>query len=500
MSKLKIGDWKKADINPRLLVFSFVFFVGLMYSFTQPIYGVSDEPAHAVKAVATGHGEITGPTVIGQFGYSAEEYKVAEAYNSIWNFVCYNGDVNVTPACSEELSRDKNLVPVASTAGSYPLIYYATIGWIANLAVGPWGIYLMRTATSLIVALLLGMSFAQSLKFLSMSRAILATFIAFTPAVAAFSGTVNPFSVEVSAATLFWTSSIAIFTSLEKQKLFDSKVLLVISGTLLALVRPVSFVWIGLIELFLLLFFLKLPVNKFNSDGKIFQVAIASGAFLLSVAVNFSRNGVTSFGAAGAAGGNMTGNMRISLERSDDYFRQLFGFFGWTQFYPPVYVPIIFCGTAIYIGAKICNRSRRQVFSLSIFLFFIIFCPILLEGVRASSNGWGYQGRYILPVAVGIPFLYFVNGDSLVKAKENELDKKWPIYLIASGHLFALYHVARRFTVGLDGPYMWFKSPEWTGYGGVPLFVFLLMSTVLVVILLAQASSRTNVAKISAEN
>ena len=172
-------------------MFLFILIVSLMYAFTQPIYGVSDEPAHVVKAVASGRGEFVGPNVIGQFGYSATEYQIPAAYDSIWNFVCYNGDVNATPKCSEQLTNDRKLVPVATTAGNYPPLYYITVGWIGNVFVGPWGIYLMRIATSFIVALLLVLSFKQSLKFLSRSRAITASMIAFTPAVAAFSGTIR---------------------------------------------------------------------------------------------------------------------------------------------------------------------------------------------------------------------------------------------------------------------------------------------------------------------
>lgn len=484
-------------LSPTTLMFLFVLIVSLMYSFTQPIYGVSDEPAHVVKAVASGRGELFGPTVIGQFGYSATEYEVPAAYDSLWNFVCYNGDVNTTPKCSEQLTNERKLVPVSTTAGSYPPLYYVSVGWIGNIVVGPWGVYLMRIATSFIVALLLALSFKQSLKFLSSTKAITATMIAFTPTVAAFAGTVNPFSVEVAAAALFWTTSIAIFVRIEEKQFFRSDFLLIFSGLLLALIRPVSFFWIAIIQLFLLCFFFEPSRAKRKHNRKTTQLSVAAAVFMISVGVNFSRNGITAFGASGPVGGSTIGNMRISYERSADYLRQLFGFFGWTQFYPPVYVPLIFCGVAIYIGARTSDRSRRQIICLFLLAMFIVYSPIMLEGFRAASNGWGYQGRYVLPVAVGLPFLYFIDGISSEEVNGQKSEFKWPIIAVAIAHFLAIIHVAHRFFVGLNGPYFWIQSTQWTGYGGVTLFLTLLGAAALIVILLVRVHSPISGAEVS---
>lgn len=494
MNKTKYKFWNNQIHNPTPLMFLLIFILGSMYSFTQPIYGVSDEPAHVVKAVASGRGEFDGPKVIGQFGYEATEYNVPAAYSPIWNFVCYNGDTNVSPKCSTHLTEEKKLERVSTTAGNYPPIYYVSVGWIGNIVVGPWGIYLMRIATSFIVALLLALSFMQSLKFLTITRAITASLIAFTPMVAAFAGTVNPFSVEVAAATLFWTSSIAIFMCQEKKQFSTNNFLLVVAGVLLALVRPVSFLWIAIIEICLLSFFIEIPKKKTKSKKKAVQLVIAGAAFLLSVGVNFTRNGVTSFGASGSVGGSTIGNMRISFERSADHFRQLFGFFGWTQFYPPTYIPIIFCGTAIFIGSKICNRSRRQIICLLLLMIIIVYSPTVLEGFRASSHGWGYQGRYILPVAVGFPFLYFSDGVSLEKIDGGYSEARWPVIALAAAHFLAIFHIAHRFFVGLNGPYIWISSTQWTGYGGVPLFFALLGAAVVVVFLLVRVQLHSDIA------
>jgi hypothetical protein len=492
MNSIKTCFRINAHIRQSALMFLFIFIVGLMYSFTQPIFGVSDEPAHVVKAVASGRGEFMGPKVIGQFGYSATEYDVPAAYDSIWNFVCYNGDVNVTPKCSQKLTTDRKLVPVSTTAGNYPPLYYVAVGWIGNTIVGPSGIYLMRIATSFIVAVLLAFSFMQSLRFLSNAKAITASLIAFTPTVAAFAGTVNPFSVEVAAATLFWTTSISIFIRQEEKKFFRSDCLLFISGVLLALIRPVSFLWIAIIELFLLCFFYELSGAKRKSNRKTTQLAIAATIFIISIGVNFSRSGVTGFGASGPAGGSTIGNMRISYEKSADHLRQLFGFFGWTQFYPPIYVPLIFCGVAIFIGARIGNRSRRQIISLLLLVIFIVYSPTVLEGLRAASNGWGYQGRYILPVAVGLPFLYFIDGISSEKVNDQKQELNWPIVAVVIAHFLAIIHVAHRFFVGLNGPYFWIGTTQWTGYGGVSLFLTLLGAGALIVVLLVRTQLPTS--------
>jgi protein-S-isoprenylcysteine O-methyltransferase Ste14 len=92
----------------------------------------------------------------------------------------------------------------------------------------------------------------------------------------------------------------------------------------------------------------------------------------------------------------------------------------------------------------------------------------------------------MLPVAVGLPFLFFNKVGPFDQLKERELTTRWPIFAIAIAHLLAVVHVARRFFVGLNGPYIWFVDPRWTGYGGVPLAGILLGLTVIVTILLVQ--------------
>ena len=68
----------------------------------------------------------------------------------------------------------------------------------------------------------------------------------------------------------------------------------------------------------------------------------------------------------------------------------------------------------------------------------------------------------MIPVAVGIPLLLALRSES----PRYRYAAAIPPILIFIGHLVALNHVAKRFTVGLNGPSSWIFNIKWSGVGG----------------------------------
>lgn len=443
---------------------SFVLALGVTWALVQPPYGLSDEPAHAVKALAASHGHLRGPQTIGQFDYAAMEYEVPSAYSSIWHFTCYSGDVNVVPSCAPPFPSGSDKIRVSSTAAEYPPVYYAIVGQFGWISPGHTGLFLMRLATVILCTTFITLAACQFVKSGRNNR-LASLLLCATPTVLAFSGAVNAFSPEVAASILFWTSGILLLKSRN-----DAPKSLVVSCYLGAfafgVIRPASFLWILSATCVIVLIspkskdLMSLPSKRTNK----FHFLLASGiSGVISLCWYFFGMSTRNLGGGSPAGGQLLDNMMTSLRQTPSYIKQMFGFFGWTTFYAPAVVILLFLVAILFSYFATLRYNIWETTGLLALLIFVLGGPTVLEGARAATSGWGFQGRYLIPVAVGIPIILALGGASK-SAKSSLLNLVSALVVI--GHIVSLNHVARRFTVGLDGPFLWMFHIEWSGLGG----------------------------------
>lgn len=468
----------------------FLYVTCLTFSWVlmQPPYSVADEPAHTIKAVASAYGQFDRPQVIGQFGYGAYSYDVPKVFTSIWHSTCYNDDTGTTAACIGDFPPGTELVGTSSTAGPNPPTYYVAVGWLGRLFPSQTGFYLMRFLGALLFSLALTFTFA--LQFLkSKSRnAWVSILLLLTPAVSSFSAVINPFAYEIAAAALFWTSAFLLTdksrSNREAKQLWSS---LIISALFFACIRPTAFVWISVVIFFVIVSApgkitrrLKFHDQKFRSIlGIAFNAAIVSIALSYRSQTDLVVDPTNTITPMVGAGGSMLSNMLVSYERLGSFFRQLFGFFGWTSFYPPVVVPVLFV-TAVVMSLGIMRISTRRLRSgLAALFIFVYFGPVVLEGVRASSTGFFYQGRYILPVAIGIPMYIWLRGEEREPNRYTLLLTQSIVGLSAGSSIFAANYVARRFISGTNGRILWFFDVKWNPPGGAYMTLSLLVGAMI---------------------
>ena len=443
------------------LVFGFFLLLGASWAVVQPPYGVSDEPAHAIKALATANGQFSGPSVVGPFGYAAQEFQVPSAYAEIWHFVCYNSDVNTTPSCAPPFPNGDNRIALPSTAAEYPPLYYGLVGWAGWIFPGKSGLLQMRLLTVLLVAALLGWA-ASRLPRRNLAWTVTGLLLAMTPVVLAFTGSVNPFGPEIAAAVLFWVSCLRVANEGETDISRSDVVGLHVSAILLGLFRPASFLWIIIIVLMV-------SISMLAKSGSTFVDVVGKGRPICWAAVVgvlpsltwffFAMTG-KSLGGGSPAGGSTWTNMSISFWRTDEYLQQAIGYFGWTSFKLPVILMSI--GSILLVCLAIAARDGgRQLFTAGLLITLFAACgPAILEGARASVAGFGFQGRYLLPVLCGLPILLSV----LTGTRElsQSLGRSF-LVLAVTLQLASLFYVGKRFAVGLDGTNLWVLKSEWPG-------------------------------------
>jgi len=449
----------------------FLFFLALStcWAVIQPVYGVADEPQHAVKALAVSHGSLSGPKTTGQSGYPAMEFKVPEAYSNTTLWQCFTGNIDFSPTCTDSfMSRNSNLVPVASSAAEYPPLYYGLVGWAGWLFPGPWGILAMRLLTALACSILMALT---AMIFVLQKRyvGLVTLLVAATPMMFSFAGSINPFAPEVAAAFLYWTTSLSVCNQSDNQP--SKKILiplLYFAGFLFGTIRPGSFVWLIPVTLIVVLTSIsKLSDLRIGNFWHSTRHVLTSG--LIGTVISFSwfifgmKNRNLS-GSMQPVGGHILSNMRVSFEKTDDFLRQMYGTFGWLEFNAPAAVSLLLLALLIVIYARAEPLTTEVRISLLLTIAFVIFGPIILEGARASTSGWGFQGRYLLPVAVGIPLMIA----SRTRPQQKQI---YPLCIIAIiaiiAHALALNHAMRRYFTGLSKPYLWVLHTSWEGIVGL---------------------------------
>lgn len=474
-----------ARSNFRVYLLLFLMLLAIGWLFTYPPYGVSDEPAHTVKALAVANGEFEGPKTVGQFGYAAEVFNIPATFSSIFHFVCYGASLDTTPDCVGNFPDDPTTVVNTSTAATYPPLYYALVGWLGWIFPTQAGFYMMRGMGLIAVLGVLILAFRSAAKASNSVNREALLFVACTPAFVSFMPVVNPFALEVALALCFWLQSLAF---LEKNASSNvDKVLIVFVGVSFGLTRPASFIWMFSILLILVIFEWE---NPFKQDSRQKWTWIISGG-LLSILISggwyVHRLRDVPLGGGGQGYASIWANLRHSFENLDDNFLQLFGHFGWTSFYPPLIVPVLGI-VAIFLlaTAPTCGGEKRNLLQILVPCA-VLAAPLVLEGLRASSAGLGYQGRYILPIAVGLPVLW----SRRLSPSEGRIT--CAIFMAGAANLIALGYSAHRYLVGVSGPYWWLGREKWQPpINGIGLMIIWIAaaSALLLAILSLQRFSR----------
>jgi Predicted membrane protein (DUF2142) len=82
------------------------------------------------------------------------------------------------------------------------------------------------------------------------------------------------------------------------------------------------------------------------------------------------------------------------------------GYFGWVDTPAPGLTLVLWTAAlGVLVALAISFARRRVALVIAGLLGMIILVPELLEYIEARTFGFGWQGRYTLPLAVGLPIL-----------------------------------------------------------------------------------------------
>ncbi len=204
-----------------------------------PPFAGSDEYDHAYRAAAAARGEWGVDPVVATRGTGAflkVPTDVVEAARSECQYLKYTKDSD----CIGTPAGDKRVV--ASGAGRYHPLFYAVIGTAAKPFDGTAALYAMRIATALLAAGFVAMAALAASTWARSRWPYLGIAVACTPVAIYSSAIAAPNGVEMMSALALWMSLIGLLLA-PPEHIRRLAVFAGVSGAVLATLRPLGPLW-----------------------------------------------------------------------------------------------------------------------------------------------------------------------------------------------------------------------------------------------------------------
>jgi len=475
-----------ASSRRRVWWISFALFslLGILWASALPLFAGPDEPAHVTRAVSVERGQLLGdkiPRTTG--GWRAID--IPEIVVSSNLFTCYLFQDAVTADCLKYEGSER-VVHSDTAAGTYFPGYYLLVGIPSLISVQALGIYLMRYLSALLCGALLASALASVRSFPSARIGAVGLTVAVTPVVLFISGTVNPQSIEISAAIAAWASALALIATPAEMRI-DRRLILriAVAFTALGLSRNISPIWIAAIFGTACLVAGGPKVKRWLRDRGLQIAALAITVFTLiqvawnvfiaplSTGVSPAKPTYVNLVPGGLANLSRYELFRMTISRSGYFFNSMIGEFGWVGVRSPYAVIVLWAaliGLVLVLGLAV--SSRRALVALLILVVTIILLPLVFEYRTMRTLGGIWQGRYTLPLAVGVPILgAYLIGDSSIG---DRLARSRLAIVVGCTlgvcHLLAFAQTIRRFSVGYNGAFKYWSNAAWAPpLGALPL-------------------------------
>ncbi|WP_309134370.1 DUF2142 domain-containing protein [Cellulomonas sp.] len=463
-----------------------LFALTALWSLAAPPMASPDEPSHVVKAAAVARGQLSGtPNDVEQSvarpGVGTLVRLPSDFADALSLPNCFAFQQDVPADCqADDLPPARGEVLVETFAGQYPPLYYALVGWPSLFLAAEPSILAMRLVSALVGAALVTWG-AYRLTTIRGNRAgLLGAAVATTPMCLFLMGTVNPAGLEIAAAFSFWAACLALVAR-GGPVTTAALVQAVVSGALLVNSRASAPVWaVGIVVVALV----AAPRGRWREI-----VRLRAVRWLAPVAV------LTSAGAAAwvLAQGEVVTTSGLYPHYADrkvalldvlgegwTYLQNVIGNFGWLDAPAP---PLTFVLWLVALGVLLppaagARGPLRPRVALGLAIAGVAAAPVVLQVPTMADTGLIWQGRYVLPFAVGVPVLaaLVLRVDATATGDATRRTARTTVLVLLVAHVAAFYWGSRRYAVGLQGELVTL-TPPWSspvGYlPGVALYALL---------------------------
>jgi Predicted membrane protein (DUF2142) len=481
MPKRPLAAWWRSALHPlessrrRLwwTTFLLVTAVAGLWSLANPLFAAPDENSHVIRAIALDHGELTGDEQEARLrpllDVTPEALKVrVPAIYVNEDSACFAFQPNTTAQCAhvEGSTRD---VDALTTAGRHPPSYYAVVGvasWVWRP--GPGVVYLMRFLSVLMSAAFIATALTALRRTTVPRVAAIGVLFAVTPMVLFVGSSVNPNGPEIAASIAVWVCGLVLVSQASER--IDNRLVTAtgIAGCVVALSRQLGPLWLAIIGVTIAVFGSWDAVQALARSGRArIWAALISVSCVAQIGWNVVVGSLGYTRYPNAAKNIPTSEIaRFTVGSLFDRYKGLIGYFGWLDTPSPALTYVLWtAGVGFVVLAALAWARQRQANSLLVVIGATVVVPLVLESaVYGDAGGPAWQGRYALPLAVGVPIV------AAMAIASSELGPQLaePRLFVGAGAVLVVAHILafaqnlRRYTVGYDGEIQYWTNPEWS--------------------------------------
>ena len=392
----------------RLLTFAWAFAaVGLAvvsWSLATPLMAAPDEPSHIVQAAAIVRGQFDVPSHPGPVG-PLESVRVPEwVQEATFHLPPFAFHANVPAGPSNRVGDSTKLVNASTQFSNYPPLYYLIDGVPTLFMTGEPALYAMRLLSSLLNIGLITVGLFLLARYQRGRFPLFGALVALTPMVWFLCSVVSDSGLEIASAFAAWCGGLCIIDQRRVPRALA--VWTALSFVILILSRPASPYEAAVMVAVLALFAGARRVRELLHDRILVTLGIPMFVAATVAVVLYLIGGPPRlFGHPLRPSLGLGKSMSLTWHQTGIRLRQAIGKFGWLDTNVPLIVVVIWTtvfGALCAIGLFLSSRSRR---AWPVLALAIVATPLLFESPRIDKLGPFWQGRYWLPLAVGLPLL-----------------------------------------------------------------------------------------------
>jgi hypothetical protein len=453
-----------------VVTFVLVAIVTGLWSLATPLFASADEPAHVIRAASVARGELLGRTPRSDELKGYTYVKLPRIYESSGRDLnCFARAPNRDASCHHFDGSESRTKSMLTEAGRHPPAYYGLVGGVSRVWPSAAGaVWLMRLVTVLITALFLTMSVRALLRTPARRVALTGLAVAVTPMVLAFGGVVNPNSPETAAGIATWACGLVLVSELRRGEGPDRGLViqLGIAASALVLSRQISMFWLALIGLILAGLLGRDALGRLarSATARIWGavVAVCAVAQLAWIVLADGLDLSVPIGFEARLSNDEI--VRETIGRAPSFYLEMLGNPGWLDATLPGLTYLLLTaalGTLVLLAVAV--GFRRYAVAMLGAIAVTVVVPIVLEAWQYNEYGFYWQGRYTLPFALGVPLLavFSLQSDAGRRVFRGALVPAIGGMVVVA-QVLAFYQALRRWSVGANGPVLYWLDPRWT--------------------------------------
>jgi Predicted membrane protein (DUF2142) len=260
-----------------------------------------------------------------------------------------------------------------------------------------------------------------------------------------------------------------------------------VSGCVLALSRPLGPLWLALVVLTIAAFTNRAATAHLARSRWVrvwALLVVASGLAQVAWDVVVRPREATLLVDRAAAHLSALEAARDSFGRTFQWYQEMVGRFGWLDTTTPVLTWLPWIGAIAFLAfVTVAWSTRRQLTVLIALVAATIIVPVVIETTPYRTGGTFWQGRYSMPLAVGIPIVAAFVLASTTRGRDLLTPRvAWTLGITVCVAQFLAYaQNLRRYTVGARGPLLYWWHPRWHPPGTPPVLLSLAYIALVVV-------------------